>query len=41
MKEIPDSIVVSFFQVNVGTIRDQIVAKHNLIAEQEIELIAK
>jgi hypothetical protein len=41
MKEIPDSIIVSMFQVNVGTIRDQIVAKHNMIAEQEIELIAK
>jgi len=41
MAEIPDSIIVSMFQVNVGTIRDQIVAKHNMIAEQEIELIAK
>jgi dynein heavy chain len=41
MKEIPDSIVVSMFQVNVGTIRDAICAKHNMIAEQEIELIAK
>lgn len=41
MQEIPDSIVVSMFQVNVGTIRDAICQKHTMIAEQEIELIAK
>lgn len=41
MNEIPDSIVVSMFQVNVGTIRDVIAAKHTWIAEQEVELIAK
>jgi len=34
MKEIPDSIVVSMFQINVGTIRDVIAAKHTWIAEQ-------
>lgn len=41
MREIPDSIVVSMFQVNVGTIRDEICRKHNTIAEAEIEIIAK
>jgi len=41
MKEIPDSIIVSMFQVNVGTIRDEICRKHNTIAEAEIEIIAK
>ena len=41
MLEIPDSIIVSMFQVNVGTIRDEICKKHQMIAEQEIELIAK
>jgi hypothetical protein len=41
MTEIPDSIVVSMFEINVGKIRDQIAAKHTMIAEQEIELIAK
>lgn len=41
MAEIPDNIIVSMFQINVGTIRDVIAAKHTWIAEQEIELIAK
>lgn len=41
MKEIPDSIIVSMFQINVGTIRDEICRKHNMIAEAEIEIIAK
>jgi len=41
MREIPDSIIVSMFQVNVGTIRDEICRKHNMIAEAEIEIIAK
>lgn len=41
MAQIPDSIVVSMFQVNVGHIRDQIVEKHTWIADRQIELIAK
>jgi dynein heavy chain len=41
MQEIPDSIIVSMFQINVGTIRDTIAAKHTWIANQQIELIAK
>ena len=41
MGEIPDSIIVSMFQINVGTIRDVIAAKHTWIAEQQVELIAK
>jgi hypothetical protein len=30
--EIPDSIVVSMFQINVGRMRDEIVHKHEWIA---------
>ena len=41
MAQIPDSIIVSMFQVNVGQIRDQIVEKHTWIADRQIELIAK
>lgn len=41
MIEIPDQIIVSMFQVNVGNIRDILVAKHTKIANDEIELVAK
>lgn len=41
MNEIPDSIIVSMFQINVGTIRDVIAKKHTYIAEEQVKLIAK
>ena len=39
--EIPDDIVVSIFRVNCKEIRNKLVEKHNRIARDEIDLIAK
>lgn len=40
-EEIPDSMTISFYKVNCKTIRDTLVEKHNRIADEMVEIIAK
>ena len=41
MEEIPEEAVVSCFKIHTNTLRDLMCAKHNKIADEMIELIAK